>query len=262
MSDSSGRRGLGLGFVLGLGLALALARPVLVLGDDGPGGPRPPAGGVQLEGMVTYEGPLPDPVPVHEAGTARRLVEIHRETGGLRDAAVWLEGVPEAGHRPPLEPLVMDQANYFFLPHVLMVEAGREVEFRNSDGANHGVTAGSPEERNRFNVITPPGGSYTRRFVAARQPVAIGCPLHTAMAGWIFVLDHPYHAVTDDRGEFRLPPVPPGRYTLHVRHPSGGMRREVEVVAREGEATPLRVEFHGEDLKVGRPGEAATQGSP
>ena len=143
-------------------------------------------------------------------------------------------GPPGSGDEAPEEPVVMDQQNYFFVPHMLAVEAGRAVEFRNSDVANHGVTASSPEPENRFNVVTPQGGGSRRRFVASKSPVAIGCPIHVAMAAWVFVFDHPYHAVTDERGGFLLPPVPPGRYTLHVRHPDGGLRRQEEFVVRPG----------------------------
>jgi len=211
-----------------------------------------PAGdGVAIEGVVTYDGPTPDPIPIHEAGTVRHLVEVDPESGGLKEAVVWLEGVPSGGGGPiPDDPAVMDQENYTFVPHVLAVRAGREVAFLNSDGANHGVSASSLEVANRFNVTTPPGGQYTHRFVASEYPVAIGCPIHAAMAAWVFVFGHPYFAVTDEQGRFRLPPVPPGRYTMQVRHPSGGMRQQREVVVREGEPVQVRIEFHGEDLKV------------
>jgi hypothetical protein len=53
-------------------------------------------------------------------------------------------------------------------------------------------------------------------LVASKPPVAIGRPIHGAIAARIYVLDHPYQAVTDEAGRFRLPPV---RYTLHVPHP-------------------------------------------
>ena len=217
---------------------------------DTKAGPVPPAGTVRVEGVVSYDGPLPEPVPVPEAGTVRHLVEVEPKAKGLKEAVVWLEGVPRparSGDEAPEEPVVMDQQNYFFVPHVLAVEAGRAVEFRNSDVANHGVTASSPEPENRFNVVTPPGRRSTHRFVASKSPVAIGCPIHAAMAAWVYVFDHPYHAVTGERGEFRLPPVPPGRYTLHVRHPDGGLRRQQEVVVREGEPVTARIEFHGDD---------------
>ncbi|CAN5773533.1 hypothetical protein BH23PLA1_BH23PLA1_42560 [soil metagenome] len=46
--------------------------------------------------------------------------------------------------------------------------------------------------------------------------------------------------------------MPPGKYTLQARHPSGGMRREREVVVRPGEPAEARIEFLEADLRVGR----------
>jgi plastocyanin len=213
---------------------------------------------VRVEGVVSYDGPLPESIPVPEAGTVRHLVEVDPKTKGLKEAVVWLEGVPEsapAGNEAQDEPVVMDQQNYFFVPHVLAIRGGREVEFLNSDGANHGVTASSLEAKNQFNVTTPPGGRHIHRFVASKYPVAIGCPIHAAMVAWIYVFDHPHFAVTDEQGRFRFPTVPPGQYTLQVRHPDGGLRQQQEVVVRAGEPVHLRIEFHGGDLKVrGRAG--------
>ena len=225
-------------------------------------GQPPTASLVRLGGTVAYDGPLPDPIPIPEAGTVRHLIEVDPRTKGLKDAVVWLERVPApkvVGREAREEPAVMDQQNYAFVPHVLAVEAGREVEFRNSDAANHGVKASSLEPKNEFNVTTPQGGRYAHRFVASKAPVAIGCPIHGMMAAWVYVFDHPDHAVTGERGQFRLPPVPPGRYTLQVRHPDGGLRRQEEVVVRAGEPVRLRIEFHGDDLKVGK---RAGKGSP
>jgi plastocyanin len=218
-------------------------------------GPRPTAGLVHVEGVVTYDGPLPDPIPVPEAGTVRQLIEVDPTTKGLKDAVVWLEGVPapEVARREALEePVVMDQQNYFFVPHVLAVEAGRQVEFRNSDVANHGVTASSLEPKNAFNVTTPPGGRYAHRFVASKTPLAIGCPIHGTMAAWVYVFNHRFHAVTDHQGRFRLPPVPQGRYTLRIHHADGGLRKTGQIVVEAEKPLHLRIDFHDRDRKVAR----------
>ena len=209
---------------------------------------------VPIEGVVTYDGRLPDPIPVSEAGTSRQLIEVDPKTKGLKDAVVWLEGVPApAAHQEVAdEPVVMDQQNFFFVPHVLAVKSGQAVEFRNSDVANHGVKASSLEPRNQFNVIIPFGGHYTHRFVTSKHPVAIGCPIHSAMAAWIFVFDHGYYAVTDKEGRFTLPPVPAGRYTLHVHHPDGGLRKSEPIALRAGETVRLRISFHDGDRKTGK----------
>jgi plastocyanin len=206
---------------------------------------------IAVEGTVTYSGPLPKPVTVPEAGTERPLVEVHPKTRGLKDAIAHLEGVKAPGRGGEQKAAVVDQRNFFFVPHVLAIEAGQEVRFLNSDAANHGVLAASAEAKNNFNIITPPGGSSKHRFAAVKNPVKIGCPLHSGMGAWVYVFDHPYFSVTDADGKFRLPPVPPGRYTLVVRHADGGLRKRIDVVVPADRSYSVKVEFAAADLKPG-----------
>jgi plastocyanin len=214
--------------------------------------PTPTTASVPVEGIVTYDGPLPEALPVAEAATVRQLVEVDPRSKGLKDAAVWLEGVPAMTAASPRKPPVrVDQQNFFFVPHVLAVDTGQEVVFLNSDNANHGVIATSLEPANCFNVSIPLASqTYTHRFIASNHPVAIGCPVHVSMAAWIYVFEHPFHDVTDERGRFRLPPAPPGEYTLQIRHADGGMRRQQAIDLRSGRRMPVRVELHAADLKA------------
>jgi plastocyanin len=211
---------------------------------------EPPADPEVIEGTVTYTGPLPRPVPVAEANAERQLVERDPKTKGIRDAVVWIEGAKAPTRRGDRPRAVMDQQLFFFVPHVLAVEAGQEVEFTNSDGANHGVRADSKNPRNCFNVITPPGMSHRVKFGATKEPVRIDCPVHASMSAWVFVFDHPYFAVTGKDGSFRLPPLPPGSYTLHVRHASGAMSRRQSIKVEAGQAQRLSIAFAKDDLKV------------
>jgi hypothetical protein len=44
------------------------------------------------------------------------------------------------------------------------------------------------------------------------------------------VAEHPFYAVTNERGEFALENVPPGAYTLQVWHESlAGVKKDVAV---------------------------------
>ncbi|MEW4570781.1 carboxypeptidase regulatory-like domain-containing protein [Tautonia sp. JC769] len=235
-------------------LPLAVSIALATFDDESDTPASPPSNGGSLSGRVTYSGPLPPAVLNPEAATRRQPVEVDPESKGLREAAVWVAGaaIDDRSSSPvadDAEPIVVDQVNFEFLPHVLTVEAGRPVEFLNNDVANHGVTASGSTVANRFNVTTPPGGSYVHRFQTARQPVPIGCPVHVAMSAWVFVFDHPFHTVTDDRGQFRLDGLPPGRHTLFVHHPDGGLRRRIEVEIRDGETTELDIPFVAEDLR-------------
>lgn len=137
------------------------------------GEPQDPA---RVEGIVTYTGPLPDPIPITEAGTVRRLIEIEPKTKGLKDAVVWLDGTPAADKPTTLSkanPVQMDQRDYCFLPHVLAVNAGQEVEFLNNDVANHGVSATSFERGATRSACAIPTAAWTaakRLTSGARRP--------------------------------------------------------------------------------------------
>jgi hypothetical protein len=72
--------------------------------------------------------------------------------------------------------------------------------------------------------------------------VKVSCDAHPWMTGWIVVTDHPYVAVTDERGAFRLAGVPPGSYTLSLWHETLGEQRQ-EVTVRAGEEKLIALEM-------------------
>jgi hypothetical protein len=50
------------------------------------------------------------------------------------------------------------------------------------------------------------------------------------MLGFVHVFEHPYFAVTDERGAFVIPHIPAGTYTLKAWHEDAGlMSREITV---------------------------------
>jgi hypothetical protein len=52
------------------------------------------------------------------------------------------------------------------------------------------------------------------------------------MAGWVVVQEHPYYAVTDVEGSFRITNVPAGKHKVEVWHETlGKQTKEVEVKA-------------------------------
>jgi plastocyanin len=202
-----------------------------------------------VEGIVTFTGPIPKPVLVEEAKSFRPLMVVHPKTKGLKDAVVWLEGGKGPFPKTKNKAVKVDQRDFFFLPHVLAIEDGQEVEFLNSDPPNHGVLATAFEEANSFNTVVPPGGSFKHRFVSARRPIAITCSLHAGMGAWIFVFNHPYHAITDKEGKFRIENVLPGKYALLVQHMDGSLKRREELVVKGSASEPLRIDFVSPEKK-------------
>ena len=69
--------------------------------------------------------------------------------------------------------------------------------------------------------------------------IPVKCNIHAWMKTYIGVLDHPYFAVTDARGEFTFEPLPPGRNTVAAWHESFGETvQQVEV--SKGKSTEVR----------------------
>ena len=69
------------------------------------------------------------------------------------------------------------------------------------------------------------------------------------MRAWIYAFDHPYYAVTDARGRFRINQVPPGKYQLIIRQPDGGLSHQATVEVEAGQVRHVAVDFTPDDLK-------------
>ena len=51
-------------------------------------------------------------------------------------------------------------------------------------------------------------------FSSVEEPFYIKCDVHPWMKSWVLVQDHPFFAVTDDKGNFKIDNIPPGTYEV------------------------------------------------
>jgi hypothetical protein len=60
--------------------------------------------------------------------------------------------------------------------------------------------------------------------------IQIRSNIHNWINGYIFIFDHPYAAVTDEKGAFVMDNIPPDEYLLKVWHEGFGMKeRKIKV---------------------------------
>ena len=125
---------------------------------------------------------------------------------------VWLDSAVAAV--PARATAVLDQRNMQFAPRVLAVRVGTTVRMPNSDRLFHNVF--SFRDGKVFDLgLYPVGASKTVTF--DRPGVSrIFCNIHPAMAAYVVSVDSPLFAVTDDKGRFEMPGVPPGSHAYHV----------------------------------------------
>ena len=128
-------------------------------------------------------------------------------------SVVYLETAPrgafetaESGHA------VMDQHNETFVPHVLAIMTGTTVDFPNSDKFYHNVFSLSKVAKFDLGRYAA-GRSRTVRF---DRPgiVRVFCDIHSHMNAFILVFSHPFFAMTDVDGRYRIENVPPGTYNV------------------------------------------------
>jgi len=70
--------------------------------------------------------------------------------------------------------------------------------------------------------------------------VRFKCDVHPWMFAYVGVLDHPYFAVTDKDGSFKISGVPAGKYTVAFRHPKCGVKT-MEVTLADSDTKTLDV---------------------
>jgi plastocyanin len=117
-----------------------------------------------------------------------------------------------------VEPLRLSirQRNETFMPRVVAVTVGSEVDFPNDDPIYHNVF--SLSRVRTFNLGRYPRG-HTRRVRFDRPGIVrVFCEIHSHMSATVMVFDHPWFATPDEMGRFALDAVPPGDREVTAWH--------------------------------------------
>ncbi|MGE0449476.1 MAG: carboxypeptidase regulatory-like domain-containing protein [Vicinamibacterales bacterium] len=160
-----------------------------------------------------------------------------REAVDTRVSVVYLESAPR-GAFEQTEPgrARLDQRNETFVPHVLAVTTGTVVEFPNSDRIYHNVFSLSKVARFDLGRYAA-GKSKSVRF--DRPGIArVFCDIHSHMNAFVLVFGHPFFAVTDADGRYRIDNIPAGVYNV-VAWNEGVTSEPKAIVVSDGPAATL-----------------------
>ncbi|HEX5048620.1 MAG TPA: methylamine utilization protein [Gammaproteobacteria bacterium] len=145
------------------------------------------------------------------------VVDAHGAPVGL--VAVYAVPDKPAAATPAKPTAVMDQKRKEFVPHVLVVQTGTSVDFPNNDTVSHHVYSFS--EPKSFELPLYKGDAHPPLVFDKPGIVVLGCNIHDEMLGYIYVVDTPYFATTDEAGKARIA-LPAGGYSVRVWTPRAG----------------------------------------
>ena len=193
-----------------------------------------PAAAAEISGKINFKGNKPSAPPImmnsdkkcqtlHAGKEVRSEKVVVNANNTLRYAFVYVKKGLEGKKFPtPTDKVTIDQHGCMYTPHVFGMMANQPLEIINSDPTMHNIHA-LPKNSSPFNVGQPKKGQKTSKtFAKPEVMVKVKCDVHSWMAAYVGVLDHPFYAVSDDKGNFSIKNLPAGTYEIEAWHESYG----------------------------------------
>src|ERR1700694_5332670 len=113
------------------------------------------------------------------------------------------------------------------------------VKISNSDPWSHNIHP-LPQVNREWNKMQPAATPPFSYSYDKQEFIPIKCNIHSWMNAYFVVLGTSHFAVTGEDGEFALPDLPPGKYTITAWHETYGTKRQ-EITIADGQS--LKVDF-------------------
>jgi hypothetical protein len=158
--------------------------------------------------------------------------------GALANVVVYVRGgLGNYKFDVPPEPVVLSQKNCMYEPHVVALMTNQPFLIENHDLTLHNVHP-MPKHNRQWSTSQPVGSAPLKSsFARPEFAIPVLCNLHPWMRAFVFVVDHPYFAVTSITGKFELRNLPPGTYTLEAWQETYGTKDQtVTIGPRESRA--------------------------
>ena len=161
----------------------------------------------------------------------------------IKNVVVYLDGIKK-GKKIPNAPVVIDNKMCAFEPHVSVGYAGKDNSalIKNSDPVFHN-THSYIDGRTIFNLGLPDKGSEVEKKMRKPGVLSVKCDSHPWMLGYVFLSQHPYTAVTNEKGEFAIDDIPAGSYKVKAWHEAFGDIEIGKVEVAASKTTTVKAEF-------------------
>ena len=148
---------------------------------------------------------------------------------GIADIFVYIPAIKKPKVHPALEKskdkeVVLDQKGCRFLPHTLLARTDQILLIKSMDEFNHNTrTIAIKNTPVNFSVAANERkGLPVKLILPEKLPTQVKCDIHAWMSAYCLVLDHPYAAVSDAEGKFKIEKLPVGELDFTYWHSKPG----------------------------------------
>lgn len=213
-----------------------------------------------LKATVVLKGKAPTPDPIATTGaycgtlklTTESLV-VNPDNNGIANVVLYpdpkkfdaKQGDPSV--KPPVAKPVLDNNKCRFVPHVLVITAGQELEVKNSDPEGHNANFAFLNNDPSNKQIPAKGSMKMKVPQAEPAPIPVTCGSHSWMKAHVVVQDHPFVGVSDEKGQIEIKGLPAGKISLKIFQEAGRFK-EIKV---NGKTVPVKRGAFEIELKPG-----------
>ena len=184
--------------------------------------------GGTITGSVKWSGTVPKiaPIAINKDAEvcdpqAQKKRDLERlvvaANGGVANTVVFLKDIKKGKEMDlPEGRQFLNQRTCRYEPHVLLVPDNGTLHLKSSDPVLHTVHMSGASD---YNLPFPFANQTVSRTMNREGVVDLRCNAgHVWMNAEMLVVSHPYYAVTDEDGYFKLTDVPPGEYEIEAWH--------------------------------------------
>jgi hypothetical protein len=164
----------------------------------------------------------------------------------LNNVVIYVSSGAPADSQVPAQAVTFEQKGCQYIPHILPMHVNQELRIINSDQSPHNVHPLAKANR-EWNKSQMPGAAPIVERYDKAEFIPVKCSVHPWMRGYFAVLKTSHYDVSKGGGDFKLPNLPPGKYTITAWHEDYGTQN-AEVTVSGNETKELNFTFKAKEF--------------
>jgi len=161
----------------------------------------------------------------------------------IQNVILFLENI-KAGKAIPREAMTVTSRKCAFVPHVSAGFKGNKIILKTEDPVFHVFDVhASISGKEVYHIALPEQGSTVTKDLSKPGLLELTCYAHPWQHAYVYIFDHPYVAITDEKGEFVIKDILPGTYTVKAWHEALGITEIRNIQVESGKISIIKVKF-------------------